>query len=65
MYGGAEQPQLRPPPKPENHCADAVPLRLNTVRLANNVASPNDDRGMETFLPENLRSESGDVKALR
>jgi hypothetical protein len=49
---GAEHPQLLFPRNPENHCAEADPQNERTVIPANNEASPNDDRGMETFLPE-------------
>ena len=48
MYEGAEQPQLLG----EDHCAEAVPQRLNMARLPQSEVSPNDDRDMETFLPE-------------
>ena len=51
MYDPEEQPQL-PPLLPENHWADAGPQRLNTARPPHNEVRPNDDRGMETFLPE-------------
>lgn len=53
IYDGALQPQLLPD-ELDIHCADAVLQKLRTVRALNNEAGPNDDRGMETFLPEDV-----------
>lgn len=50
MYEADEQPQLLG--LPEYHCAEAVPLRLSTVKPTNKAVSPNDDLDMKTFLPE-------------